>query len=114
MLDDIKNGRYTNYSGSGSTSNTPGSTASAQWKRNNIGWWYEYADGTYPTNGWLLISNVWYCFDASGYMRTGWIQAGDGQYYYCDTNSGAMLTNTWTPDNYYVGANGVWDQSKRR
>ncbi|MCI8742125.1 MAG: hypothetical protein HFG62_08990 [Lachnospiraceae bacterium] len=114
VLDDIKNGRYTNYSGSGSTSNTPGSTASAQWKRNNIGWWYEYADGTYPTNGWLLISNVWYCFDASGYMRTGWIQAGDGQYYYCDTNSGAMLTNTWTPDNYYVGANGVWDQSKRR
>jgi len=115
-LDNIKNGRYSNYGGtnSGNTSNTPGGSGAAQWKRNNIGWWYEYADGTYPTNGWLLISNVWYCFDASGYMRTGWIQAGDGQYYYCDTNSGAMLTNTWTPDNYYVNASGVWVQGARR
>lgn len=115
-LDNIKNGRYSNYSGSNNnsnTSNTPGGSGTAQWKRNNIGWWYEYADGTYPTNGWLQINNVWYCFDASGYMRTGWILAG-GQYYYCDHNTGAMLTNTWTPDNYYVGANGVWDQSKRR
>ena len=115
LLDNIKNGRYTNSgSNNSTTTSTPGGSGTAQWKRNNIGWWYEYADGTYPTNGWLLINNVWYCFDASGYMRTGWIQAGDGQYYYCDTNSGAMLTNTWTPDNYYVGANGVWDQSKRR
>lgn len=113
-LDNIKNGRYSNYSGNSSTASTPGGSGTAQWKRNNIGWWYEYADGTYPTNGWLLINNVWYCFDASGYMRTGWIIAGDGQYYYCDHNTGAMLTNTWTPDNYYVGANGVWDQSKRR
>ena len=42
-------------------------------------------------------------------MRTGWIQSGNA-WYYCDTSSGAMLTNTRTPDGYYVDANGVWIQ----
>ena len=47
-------------------------------------------------------------------MRTGWIQAGDGKYYYCDLTNGNMLTNTWTPDNYYVDASGAWVQGKIR
>lgn len=108
---------YQSYSYAGSTSTGSGSTVSAPgsvqttgtWMSNNIGWWYQYPDGTYPTNGWLMINNVWYCFDAAGYMRTGWIQAGNA-WYYCDTNSGAMLTNTTTPDGYYVDGNGVWVQ----
>ncbi|MCI8660830.1 MAG: hypothetical protein HFG54_11420 [Lachnospiraceae bacterium] len=115
MLRDIQNGMYAIGNGSGGTSNTPSSNpGGGNWKRNNIGWWYEYANGSYPTNGWLMINNVWYCFDASGYMRMGWIQAGDGKWYYCDeregTTQGAMLTNTTTPDGYRVDANGVWIQ----
>lgn len=114
MLDDIKAGRYAVGNGGGTTS-TPGTgSTGASWKRNNTGWWYEYADGTYPANGWLMINNAWYCFDASGYMRTGWIMAGDGKWYYCDpregSTQGAMMTNTTTPDGYRVDANGVWIQ----
>lgn len=112
MLANIQSGNYTSNN-TGNTSPTPG-VSSAQWVRDNVGWWYRYSNGSYPTNGWLLINNVWYCFDRVGYMRTGWILSADGNYYYCDTNSGAMLTNTWTPDNYYVDANGVWIQGRTR
>ncbi|MDD3251479.1 MAG: hypothetical protein PHV18_02845 [Lachnospiraceae bacterium] len=109
----ITSGTYNGTTNDASgTANAPNSsTSTAQWKQNNIGWWYVFADGTYPTNGWLQINNVWYCFDSVGYMRTGWIQAGNA-WYYCDTKSGGMLTNTRTPDNYYVDANGVWQQGR--
>lgn len=112
MLSNFKSGNYTNHSGSGSGTNTsasPGGTFTEQWIKDNVGWWYRFSDGSCAKNGWLLINNVWYCFDASGYMRTGWIQAANGVWYYCDS-SGAMLTNTRTPDGYWVDANGVWVQ----
>lgn len=105
MLDDIKAGYY-GTSGSTTTSSSPTASA-ATWILDNVGWWYRFSDGSYPTNGWLQINGVWYCFDAVGYMRTGWIQAGNA-WYYCDTVSGGMVTNTRTPDGYYVDANGVW------
>lgn len=116
MLDEIKSGSYNyvnNGSGSTSTSNSPGSSsATGTWMKNSVGWWYQYSNGSYPTNGWLEINNVWYCFDSVGYMRTGWIVASDGKYYYCDptpgSNEGAMLTNQRTPDGYWVDASGAW------
>ena len=47
----------------GSTANTPGgSTQQAAWVKDSVGWWYRFADGTYPTNGWLQINGQWYCF----------------------------------------------------
>ncbi|MGN0159445.1 MAG: hypothetical protein ACI39W_10000 [Brotaphodocola sp.] len=107
MLDDIKAGYYSSGSSSSGTSTTPSVSVSAGWVLDSVGWWYRFTDGSYPTNGWLQIGGVWYCFDAVGYMRTGWIQAGNA-WYYCDTVSGGMLTNTYTPDGYYVDANGVW------
>ena len=81
MLANIKAGNYnnvTNSSSSGSTANSPASSQQASWIKDSVGWWYRFANGTYPTNGWLQINNQWYCFDCVGYMRTGWIQAGDG------------------------------------
>lgn len=78
------------------------------WIKDNVGWWYRNTDGSYTTNGWQLINNVWYAFDGVGYMRTGWIPGANGVWYYCDTNSGAMLTNAWTPDGFWVDGNGVW------
>ena len=106
MLEDIRAGHY--GTGTGGTTSTPGGSGVDRWMRNEIGWWYQYANGSYPANGWLQISGVWYCFDSAGYMRTGWIQDGNA-WYYCNS-SGAMLANTRTPDGYYVGANGAWIQ----
>lgn len=73
------------------------------WKQNNVGWWWQENDGSYPTNQWKLINGTWYYFDQTGYMvHDRWI--GD---YYLGTDGG-MLTNTMTPDGYQVDASGKW------
>ena len=51
------------------------------WKRNGRGWWYRYEDGSYPSGESAVIDGNVYRFDASGYMRTGWVLDG-GQWYY--------------------------------
>ena len=80
----------------------------AQWKRNDKGWWYEEANGTYPTNAWKLIKDKWYYFDGVGYMvENRWI----GNYYL--GADGAMLVSTSTPDGYYVDATGKWVEGAR-
>ena len=80
----------------------------AQWKRNDKGWWYEEANGTYPTNAWKLIKDKWYYFDGVGYMvENRWI----GNYYL--GADGAMLVSTSTPDGYYVDATGKWIEGVR-
>lgn len=80
------------------------------WKRNEKGWWYVNADGSYPTSKWQKINDVWYCFDENGYMLANkWVKHTDGKWYYLG-ESGAMATdhfikgvNGW----YYVDKNGV-------
>ena len=42
----------------------------------------------------------------SGVMQTGWVQVSGKWYYF--NQSGELLTNTKTPDGYYVNANGEW------
>ena len=99
--------------------------AATGWNKNNTGWWWENADGSYPANAWKQVGSTWYYFDGSGYMVTGW-QKINGTWYYMD-NSGAMLTGwqqingTWyymydsgamASDtyigSYYVDASGAW------
>ena len=81
----------------------------AQWKRNDKGWWYEEANGAYPTNQWKLINNKWYYFDNIGYMlENRWV----GNYYV--GADGAMLVSTSTPDGYYVDATGKWVEGIRK
>ena len=83
--------------------------ADAQWKRNDKGWWYEEANGAYPTNQWKLINNKWYYFDNIGYMlENRWV----GNYYV--GADGAMLVSTSTPDGYYVDATGKWVEGIRK
>lgn len=109
MLEDIRAGKY--GSTGSATSPSPGTPAVAEWKKDHIGWWYRFADESYPANGWLMINGVWYCFDKSGYMRTGWIRSdATGLWYYCHPESGAMLTNTMVDGKYYVNGDGVWVQ----
>ena len=60
--------------------------------KNDRGWWYQKADGTYPASQWMEIGGRWYYFDAQGYMATGWVNV-NGVYYYLDTTSGAMYAS---------------------
>lgn len=58
------------------------------WEQDDKGWRYVKKDGS----------------DASA----AWIQNTDGQWYYFNL-AGYMVTDTTTPDGFYVDANGVWD-----
>ncbi|MDO4808606.1 MAG: BspA family leucine-rich repeat surface protein [Eubacteriales bacterium] len=65
-------------------------------------------------HGWKQISGVWYYFGESRYAdrrwapdTTGYWKAGaSGKHSY-----GSLYMNEWTPDGYYVGANGAWVQN---
>lgn len=63
-------------------------TFAAEWKQDEIGWWYQNDDGSYLNNGWNWIDGKCYYFNESGYC----------------------LLNTQTPDGYLVDANGAWIQ----
>ena len=96
------------------------------WVKDAKGWWYRYADGSWPANKWVKL-DAWYWFGADGYATTGWQSVG-GKWYHMDANcrmqtgwlsdagkwyyldgSGAMVTGwcevggTW----YYLDASGV-------
>lgn len=85
----------------------PTTSPTIGWKKNDKGWRYMYEEGVYHENGWMSYDNSWYYFD-NGYMQVGWIKTPDGNYHYCDLNTGAMLVNQWTPDGYWVNEKGVW------
>ena len=97
------------------------------WKRDGRGWWYRYEDGSDPSSETLVIDGAAYRFDASGYMRTGWVFDGGQWYfhaasgaqasgwvlsgvhwYYLNPDGGAMMTgwvqvgSTW----YYLSPSG--------
>ncbi len=79
------------------------SVLAATWMQNDIGWWWQEDDGSYPVSSWKLINGYWYYFHSNGYMADNeWI----GDYYV--GSDGAMLVNTVTPDGYLVGADGAW------
>lgn len=61
-----------------------------QWLKSGSRWWYRYGDGSYPSNQLCQINNIWYGFDASGWMETGWA-SHDNKWYYFNT-SGVMQT----------------------
>ncbi len=92
--------------GGTTVANTTSPTTGGSWVQDMYGWWYRNADGSYTVNGWQLINGKYYYFNEYGYMKTGWIY-WNNQYYYCGAD-GAMLTNTTTPDGYYVNSAGVW------
>ena len=71
----------------------------AGWQQDNVGWWYQNADGSYPVASWKQISGKWYYFNASGYMTTGWQRVG-GTWYYL-AGSGAMVSG-------WQAIGGVW------
>lgn len=70
------------------------------------GTWYYLKDSGSMATGWVKDNGTWYYLKDSGAMATGWIK-DNGKWYYL-ASSGNMLSNTRTPDGYYVDANGVW------
>ncbi|GEM_PF-1872283 len=94
-----------NYSGGGSGDSTP---PQGVWKKDAVGWWYEYPDGTYPRSEWKLIAGVTYYFHPSGYMATGWLNQ-NGAWYMLDPGSGRMIAGDWylyRDDWYYFDKDG--------
>ena len=76
------------------------------WKKNSVGWWYEFSDGSYPTSKMLEIDGKKYYFNDSGYLYSGWKQIGGNWYYF--TTSGAVtgwkkISDVW----YWFGADCV-------
>lgn len=62
------------------------------WKQDNVGWWYDNGNGTYPSNSWQWIDGD---------------NNGTAECYYFD-RTGYMLANTSTPDGYQVNGSGAW------
>lgn len=65
------------------------------WKQDNVGWWYDNGNGTYPSNSWQWIDGD---------------NNGTAECYYFD-RTGYMLANTTTPDGYQVNGSGAWVQN---
>lgn len=64
----------------------------AGWQQNDIGYWYENEDGTWPSNTWQWIDGN---------------NDGKAECYYFNEN-GYMLSDTTTPDGYLVNPDGAW------
>lgn len=77
----------------------------SNWKKDNIGWWYRNADGSYPYSCWRKIEGKWYYFNSSGYRVTGWYAIG-GAWYFFDVD-GIMHANEWIEDTYYLTSSGA-------
>lgn len=75
------------------------------WQHTDIGWWYMYENGSYPSNKWELINHHWYLFNRDGYMVTGWHRwdgktcdpdDGSGDWYFLDnTKNGPLEGACW-------------------
>lgn len=85
-------------------------TYAGQWKQNGDIYRYQNDDGSYVTNSWYQdMDGKWYHFDANGMMQTScWI----GNYYL--SASGEMLTDSFTPDDYYVGLDGAKKETQKK
>lgn len=66
----------------------------AGWQEDDKGKWYQNADGTYYTNGFLDVDGKRYYVDENGYVQTGWVTVDGVDYMFDD--------------------NGVYDESQKR
>ncbi len=82
--------RFSDTGAAQTDAQVPAAPMKGDWASDNKGWWIQYPDGTYMVNDWYQspASGLWYYMGADGYM----------------------LTDTVTPDGFYVNAEGVWVQ----
>lgn len=99
-----------NSGGSGGSSggSVSDGSLSGQWVQDDAGWWFKKTSGGFVSNQWAKISGKQYCFNAEGYMITGWYLE-NGIWYYLQPQ-GDMAEKTWVSVNgawYYLHENGV-------
>ena len=70
-------------------------TFAAGWVQDSTGWWWDNSDGTWPVSEWRWLDG-----NTDGVAEC---------YYFGE--DGYLLTNTVTPDGYYVGGNGAWEEN---
>ncbi len=107
----------------------PGVVTARGWVQDSNGWYYIKDNGTRAAGEWVTVDGSSYWIDDNGYMAKGWRQV-DGKWYFLRSNGsmavnywekdetsgkcyylgsdGVMLTDTMTPDGYYVGLDGAW------
>lgn len=85
----------------------------SRWLKLGRNWWYFNEDGRMHT-GWFLYENRWYYLTpGEGSMAAGW-NLINGFWYYlnlagqAERPEGAMYSNEYTPDGYFVGTDGRW------
>lgn len=84
----------------------------------NVRWWYQKSDGTYPANKWCIIKQHYYLFDKNGYLCTGWHrwdgkncdpEDGSGDWYYLDGTAGGDFEGAcWHTPDPNKGAQEIW------
>lgn len=85
----------------------------SRWLELGRNWWYFNEDGRMHT-GWFLYGNRWYYLTpVEGSMAAGWNLINGFWYYLNPTGQaerpeGAMYSNEYTPDGYFVGTDGRW------
>lgn len=86
--DGVWDGQPSSIIETGSNLGPSSAASSAGWEQVAEGWKYRTSDGNYVSNGWFLApDNKWYYFGADS----------------------IMLSDTITPDGYYVDTSGAWD-----
>lgn len=101
----------------------------SHWIQTNAGWWFRYADGSYPKAAgavnsgsgnssaaqsyeWVQIDGKWWSFDSNGYLGTGWIiDPVYKNWFYVDVNTG-MKTGWVQIDGKWYYFNPVSDGTK--
>lgn len=79
----------------------------AKWVHDNVGWWYQRADGSYPKSQWLLL-DCYYYFNDKGYaLANEWLNYG-GNWYWLKGNC-RMATGWHYIDKhwYYLNPTGT-------
>ncbi|MDO4296211.1 MAG: hypothetical protein Q4D90_08675 [bacterium] len=78
--------------------------------RDEKGWWFRFADGSYPKNGWQYLSYAqrsdWYHFDEKGYMQTGWFRDVDDRWYHLHTEADG--TQGHMESGWFRDSDGLW------
>ena len=77
-----------------------------KWISDPSGYRYERADKTSPVGQFEMIDGLWYYFDASGIMATGWLYLGDDVFYMHP--DGHMAANEIVDGENKVDENGKW------
>lgn len=82
-----------------------------EWEGQADGRWKYLEENSYISDQWFKDTDgSWYHFDENGYMQCNQWAMDDGAWYYLGAD-GKLLTDSSTPDGYYVGPDGIWVES---